>query len=46
MNQDILLQQAKQGNLRSIAVLMNRSLESKGLRSTIDSPVSGQLDII
>lgn len=46
MNQDILLQQAKQGNLRSIAVLMNRSLESKGLRSTIDSPISGQLDII
>ena len=46
MNQDILLQQAKQGNLQSIAVLMNRSLESKGLRSTIDSPVSGQLDIM
>lgn len=46
MNQDILLKQAKQGNLRSIAVLMNRSLESKGLRSTIDSPISGQLDII
>ena len=46
MNQDLLLQQAKQGNLRSIAALMNRSLESKGLRSTIDSPVSGQLDIM
>jgi type II secretory pathway pseudopilin PulG len=45
MNQNVLLQQAKQGNLKSIAVLMNRSLESKGLRSTIDSPVSGQLDI-
>jgi hypothetical protein len=46
MNQNILLQQAKQGNLKAIGVLMNRSLESKGIRSTIDSPVSGQLDIV
>ncbi|MFM2430531.1 MAG: hypothetical protein RLZZ511_1744 [Cyanobacteriota bacterium] len=45
MNQDVLLQQAKQGNLKSIAALINRSLEAKGIRSTIDSPVAGQLDI-